>query len=216
MKKISAPKPVEPASDELPPVVASGGMSGALPTIAIDTREQRPWKTRLASYGKILDLPSVRTKLDASDYSVVGHEREIGIERKSIGDWVGTLFGGWGRFTRELERAKTLHRFLIIVEGSREDIYARRYVSKVAPASVLGRSDAIVVDHGVPVVFAGNRDEAQRLGMWALVRWARHPRTPETAIGRCADLLGHAERAIEDALARGFGIVRAGGKGGLR
>ena len=48
-------------------------------------------------------LTIVRDKLDIGDYSVRGFEREIVIERKSLGDLYGSCFGDWPRFLTELD-----------------------------------------------------------------------------------------------------------------
>lgn len=167
----------------------------APPTIVVDTREQAPWTPRIRREGRCVLLPVVRRALVAGDYTIEGYEQEIAIERKSLEDWVGTMFGkarradgseepSWDRFRRELGRALAgveakgdepaappLQRFAVIVEGSRADVHAHRYRSQVHPNSVIGRSDSVFTDHGVPVIFAGSRQEAERLGIWTLVRW---------------------------------------------
>ena len=71
------------------------------PTIAVDTREQQPWS--------FSNLPSTRMTLQTGDYSVVGLVDRITIERKSLGDLLGTI--GQGRdpdsaFMRRLERMR--------------------------------------------------------------------------------------------------------------
>lgn len=162
--------------------------------LVVDSREQAPWDPVLKRDGRRHILPVVRRGLAVGDYSLSGYEAEIAVERKSLQDWIGTLFGctrladgerawSWERFKREIGRANgcerpgdkpafsALRRFSVIVEGSREQVYAHEYRSGVEPASVIGRSDSLWVDHGVAVTWAGSRDEAQRLALWSLVRW---------------------------------------------
>lgn len=169
------------------------------PIVVVDTREQTPWIASIWREGRRVLLPVVRRALVAGDYTIEGYEAEIAIERKSLADWIGTMFGSstdalgeratsWERFRREIQRAIVgvpdndppvlpLQRFLVIVEASREDVKAHRYRSQVLPQSVLGRSDSVFADHGVPVIWAGGeengegRKEAERLAMWTLVRW---------------------------------------------
>ena len=162
--------------------------------LLIDSREQTPWEPVISREGYRLRIPAATRALVAGDYSLSGYEHEIAIERKSLADWIGTLFGeseradgsrepNWDRFRREIQRVvcgvardeapptPPLERFFVVVEGSREDVLSHAYRSQVAPASVLGRSDSLLVDHGIPVIWAGNRMEAARLSLWSLVRW---------------------------------------------
>jgi hypothetical protein len=151
-------------------------------TVIIDTREQEPWSPYYHDRGKRIELPVIRRKLDVGDYSVEGWEHEIAIERKSLADWVGTTFGtterasgekvdNWDRFRREIERAKGLRRFWIFIEATRGDVYGRKYHSRVEPQSVLGRTDSLEVDHGVSVLWCGQRSEAERMVGWFLRRF---------------------------------------------
>lgn len=179
------------------------------PTIVVDTREQTPWIPAIERPGgrRIL-LPVVRRKLNAGDYTVEGYEAEIAIERKSLADWIGTMFSAvdtaegkatsWERFRRELARARDgvqpsdgaapippLKSFCIMVEGSRQDVEARRYRMDVHPNAVRGRSDSVFADYGVPVFWSGlpaaltpqgwafdaARADMGRLAMWTLIRW---------------------------------------------
>ncbi len=82
--------------------------------IVIDTREQKklPFKE-----GKVI-TGITEKKLDAGDYSLLGHENKIAFERKSAGDLYATLGKGHGRFKKELERAKDYDYFAIIIEES--------------------------------------------------------------------------------------------------
>jgi len=86
------------------------------PTIIIDTREQRPWAFPEWVPVKVQALPAGDYALEGDDY--------FAIERKSLDDFVGTLFSGWQRFQRELarmERARFVAR-VIIVEADYADL----------------------------------------------------------------------------------------------
>src|SRR5687767_5261983 len=68
-------------------------------TIVVDTREQTPYPFE--------DLaPSVRAKLEAGDYSIVGYEGAFAVERKSLADAYATFSRDRARFERELERLR--------------------------------------------------------------------------------------------------------------
>lgn len=87
--------------------------------IITDSREQLN-----LDFSKFRDVESVRTKLDAGDYSVVGYEHLISFERKSVNDLVGTLVGGHQRFLRELDRMKDYKEKYILVEHSPAILYS--------------------------------------------------------------------------------------------
>ena len=85
-------------------------------SVAVDTREQLDWTFQGlrvdvsdSTYprherGLPLLIPTQPATLNAGDYSIVGHENEIAIERKSPEDLYGSIGRGRGRFQRELER----------------------------------------------------------------------------------------------------------------
>lgn len=87
--------------------------------IITDSREQLS-----LDFSKFRDVESVRTKLDAGDYSVVGYENLISFERKSVQDLVGTLVSGHQRFLRELERMKNYKEKYILIEHSPAILYS--------------------------------------------------------------------------------------------
>ncbi len=165
------------------------------PTIVCDTREQSPWIPWVWRDGRRILLPVVRRALVAGDYTIEGYSEEIAVERKSLQDWIGTMFGAstdalgeratsWERFRREVVRALEgvtptdgsppilpLKRFVVVVEAARADVHAHAYRSGVLPQSVLGRSDSVFADYGIHVEWAGDRAEAERYAMWLLCRW---------------------------------------------
>lgn len=97
-------------------------------TIVIDTREQKPYtfaaipadqheqKSRpdrlgydLCTGAPILLVSTTTAKLDQGDYSILGYEQQVGIERKSKADLYSTIASGRERFEREFERLADLH-----------------------------------------------------------------------------------------------------------
>ena len=162
----------------------------APPTVVIDTREGLPWTPWVWREGRRMLLPCVRRALVAGDYAIEGYEQEIAVERKSLADWIGTMFGSttdalgeratsWERFRREVSRAldgvspedgspptPPLRRFFVLVEASRGDVEAQRYRSGVLPQSVLGRSDSLFNDRGVAVFWAHSQAIEGPRGEW--------------------------------------------------
>src|SRR5690348_5220010 len=126
-------------------------MAEPKPTIVIDTREQRPWSFTLPTV--------VATVPTGADYSVLGFETVIGIERKSVDDLVGSLTVGRDRFTRSLEALRTRPYRALVIEGSLADFARGDYVSRAHPNSVLGSLASIWAD-GVPCFFAGDAKHA--------------------------------------------------------
>lgn len=161
-------------------------MSGPHP-IVIDTREQRPlepWRaSRKGEPCPRIYLPTVRATLAAGDYSVQGLEHLVAIERKSIPDLWGTLYGsatdalGEGRahqdrFRAELERLQGHARRWWLIEGYPDllDEYAidiRR--SRVAPASAHALIASIACDYNIPVLWSGGSGEEARVRAGHLV-----------------------------------------------
>lgn len=91
-------------------------------TIAVDTREQRAYRFEglradACRGRRPLLVQSVPTTLRQGDYSLVGHEHEIAIERKSLADLYSTLGGGRGRFERELRRLDALQWAAVVIEA---------------------------------------------------------------------------------------------------
>ena len=92
--------------------------------IIIDTREQRPL---LLNYEN-----SKRGTLNIGDYALEGiHDKKIYIERKSLLDFISTLTKDLGRFHRELDRAKEIGAYVIMmVENSINDCLGFNYLSR--------------------------------------------------------------------------------------
>src|SRR6516165_7435557 len=96
------------------------------PKIAIDTREQAPLKfTR---------LQAVERALFTDDYSICGLEESFAIERKSINDLANCcLSSSRDRFEHELHRLRGYRFKRLLVIGTRDDIAAGGYYSRIAP-----------------------------------------------------------------------------------
>lgn len=90
----------------------------SLPTLVQDSREQRPLVFDNLPIRGAKSLPVVVHKLNEGDYSVVGLEKILFIERKSIADLYGTIFKGRERFERELVRACNHQYKYLIIEST--------------------------------------------------------------------------------------------------
>lgn len=120
--------------------------------VAIDTREQKP--------ADVSPLKSIRKKLDTADYSIVGMESVVAIERKSLQDFVACCGRERARFEREIERMRGFEVKAIVVEGDWDQLEMKMYPGQMHPNAVIGSALGFVCS-GVPIVMAGN---AQRAG----------------------------------------------------
>jgi DNA excision repair protein ERCC-4 len=132
--------------------------------LVVDTREQMPWRFPESKVTSIVDT------LHAGDYSLVGYETRVAIERKSLADLTMTLTHGRDRFRRELEKLMGYYYAWIIVEASFQDVLDHAYVSLASPESIIGSCAAIECRYGIAVHFAGGRRQAARLAYELLRR----------------------------------------------
>jgi len=123
-------------------------------TIKIDTREQKPYK---------FDRPVETGTLSIGDYSLRGLEDLISIERKTIDDLIGCLAGDRERFERELHKGKALEYFCLVIEASLDDLVQGKYKSKMDPKAAIQSLLAFSIRYRLPIWFAGNRKNAERL-----------------------------------------------------
>ncbi len=119
--------------------------------IAIDNREQ------LAYSFDGYDCTVEASTLGTGDYSIIGFEDKIAVERKSIDDLLGCLTSGRERFEKELARARSLDRFAVVVESSFEDLAKGQYRSAMKPHAACQSVITWQIRYGTPFVFAGSR-----------------------------------------------------------
>lgn len=129
-------------------------MKDKIPLI-IDTREQLPW-----SFDSEL-FTSERGTLVTGDVSVKGLESVLSIERKTLGDAVNSFIHDWNRERRKYYRLASFDHPLFIIESTVQDILDHKYESDAEPLSVIGRINSLMIDHGLPVLFAGSRAVAE-------------------------------------------------------
>jgi len=132
--------------------------------IIIDSREQKPYS---------FETDSLTGTLSTGDYSVNGLENHISIERKELNDLIGCLSKGRDRFERELQRAKGLDYFALVVEADLSDIAKGAYRSKMLPRAVLQSLMAFSIRYKMPIFFCGNRQYAERITESLLVKYCR-------------------------------------------
>lgn len=123
-------------------------------TAVVDTREQLPLD--------LSPLRSVAATLDTGDYSILGLESVVAVERKSLPDLVSCVGRERDRFLRELDRLRAYPVRLLVVEASWDDLESGSWRGQVTPAAVVG-SVLSWQAAGLPVCLAGDRERAGRV-----------------------------------------------------
>jgi len=182
--------------------------------IIIDTNEQAPWRfTGMSTVkGVPLIVDCVDQWIETGDYSIVGLEDRITIERKSVSDLFGTVGGGRERFCRELDRMRTFEYSAVIVEGGWADIAVGNYENKseleflasvindefyeddgsngISPKSVANSVLSLGMDYPAQWILASSRRHAEVMCFWLLNRfWRKY--------GDTADGLGNTATGAE-------------------
>jgi len=136
-------------------------------TIIADSREQLPYafESRWAV--------TIRRALPAGDYSVEGWETSVAVERKTLEDFVHSVIRDRKRFKKELAKLSEYPHSCVVVEASLTDVLLVRYPSGAHPNSVFGAVVSIIIDHGIPVYFCGDRQAARKFTQEYLMRAVR-------------------------------------------
>lgn len=152
--------------------------------IAIDTRESAPWSFEGlhsdADKGNAPLLIQVQRKtLQTGDYSIVGLEHEITIERKSLQDLYSTLAAGRDRFKREHERMMSMVRCggyacVIIESPLHTAMLAPPMTSSLNPKTVFRTFVRWSQRYDVPWYFVESRSLAEVLAFRFLEAWHKH------------------------------------------
>ncbi len=150
--------------------------------LVIDTREQEAlFLTHGSGIGKHIkgELLTLKASLPIGDYSIRGFEIEICIERKSIPDLCGSLFGDWERFKKELDKLSRYPRKWLVIEGLESDCLKFQDFSRVHPNSLAGRLCSIEVRLGIPIYYGETRLDCERFVLSRLVKYFNLKRSGE-------------------------------------
>jgi len=123
--------------------------------VVVDSREKDPYTFDPAR------VEVVRCALPAGDYSLLGLEDKVSIERKSLEDFVGTVIRERERFRNELLKLREYEYACVVVEANLADILSGNYRSGAHPKAILGSALSLIVDYRIPVFFCGNRQAAR-------------------------------------------------------
>lgn len=123
--------------------------------IIVDTREQAEYT---------FECSVLRRKLDAGDYSVLGYEHRVAVERKSLADFVHTVIHDFDRFAVELDKLAGMEAASIVVEADLDAVLRGQHAEtlrSVAPTAILGIATHIGLRWRTPVFWCGSRQAAR-------------------------------------------------------
>lgn len=154
-----------------------------LPTIIIDSNEAQ--NRRLAngeiSPSQAYKFEGFRTQvanLYTGDYSLLGYEGEVSVERKTKSDWYGCLAGPGGdsrrRFRDCLGRLRVLPSRCVIIEAGLDGLAVPPSYSSLTGAQSLGAYVSWQEEFGIPIIPAPSREWAERLTLRWLQSFWRH------------------------------------------
>ncbi len=142
--------------------------------VVVDTREQDPWEFE--------NLESASGTLQTGDYSIVGLEHLVAIERKSLPDLLGCIGSDRDRFKRELQRLRAYRFRLLVVEATSIEIEAGDWRSKLHPNHVLGSLAAWQAQFGLPVWLGGSHASSAEFAERFLYQCARQLANEASAV----------------------------------
>ena len=121
--------------------------------IVVDSREQ----------DRLWDKDVIIKKLDVGDYSLLGHEDSIAIERKSGNDFFGTATSGHNRF----ERSKSLKYFAVVIEEPYTTLLQKKFTGagfcKMRAFIILKTWFSWHMKHNIPLFFTNSRAESKMI-----------------------------------------------------
>lgn len=124
--------------------------------IAVDSREQAPFP--------LTGFAFMRKTLRTGDYSIIGLESQVTVERKSYGDCWSSMSTGRARFERCVKRMAEMDRAAIVIEcGLTQLVVQPRQIERVQPSSVVGGLISWSCQYAIPVFFADTREQAERI-----------------------------------------------------
>ncbi len=151
--------------------------------VVIDTREQRPFTFRRVpnDRGEKINADIMHAGLKTGDYSILGFEDKVAVERKTMVDIYQTVSRGRSRFQSELTRLREIESPAIVLECDLKSLLKPPPHTKVSPFSVLGSLVAWSVRNRIPVWPCPGRRFAEILTyklLWHFwTRWQREEKS---------------------------------------
>ena len=116
----------------------------------------------------------MKRKLDAGDYSILGQEDSITVERKTKRDAYSCLGTQRKRFKREIAKLAGYRYAAVVIEcGLREFLLEPPAESQLSPKAAVNSLLSWSVRHGLHVWFADSRDLGEALTLRILEKFAK-------------------------------------------
>ncbi|MDD5615982.1 MAG: DEAD/DEAH box helicase [Candidatus Methanoperedens sp.] len=117
--------------------------------------DQREIRSHVARSLEKLGMDITLKTLEVGDYVV---SDRVGIERKTVEDFLSTLMDGRDLFGQISDLRRTFDRPVLIIEG--EGLYTTR---QIHANSIRGMLSSIAIDFGVPIIFSRDEEETAAL-----------------------------------------------------
>jgi len=174
--------PVPPPKNPL--VIKQGGklIPVPKPTVVIDSSEHMGY-----TFGRFTNwfAGTVRKRLPTGDYTLLGMEKEIAIERKTIPDLVNSIIQERGNFISRCEKLATFKKKCFIIEGSLSELKTPYRESHAHPNAVLGSLIAAQERWDIPVHFLDNFLLAEEFVASMLSKYHAYRWLEENGYSRC-------------------------------
>lgn len=116
---------------------------------------------------------TVRGTLKTGDYSILGFEDKISIERKETNDLINCLCHDRERFQKELMRSKALDYFALVCECSLSSLANGDFRSNMNPKSAIQTLLTFSVRYDLKIFFCDNAVYGARVTESLLLKYAR-------------------------------------------
>jgi len=134
------------------------------PTIVIDTREQLPYEFE----------GSVTKMLKTGDYSILGLEDKVAVERKTKEDAYGSCGARRVRFEKELKRLSSFDYGAVVIEASLSNLLTPPSYTEVNPLVVVNSFVSWSIKYSINIFFASNREYARELVRLVLYKYWKY------------------------------------------
>lgn len=122
-------------------------------TILIDSREKKP--------ADVSPMKSLRATLPSADYTVLGLENFVAIERKSLQDFIQCVGRERERFEREIQRLRAFEVSAVVIEADWAHLELKQYRGEVSPEAAIGSALGWIAS-GINIVMAGDSERASK------------------------------------------------------
>jgi hypothetical protein len=152
------------------------------PTVVIDSAEHMGYRfERFTNWF----AGSVRKRLKVGDYTVLGLEEEVAVERKTVPDLVNSIIQDRKDFIEKCERLSTFRKKCLVIEGSLSLVKTPYDETQAHPNAVLGSLLAAQERWEIPVYFLDDFILAEEFVASMLSKYHAYRWLEENGYERC-------------------------------